>query len=359
MNILLLGEFSSLHKYLKEGLIELGHNVILASSGDGFKKIGGADIIYPETNGSLIHDIRSLYIDPIVLSHKLKNFDVIQVIHPRIFSKIINRQLLGFLFDNNGISSLVAAGEDYANYKAYKLGTFEYSAYDFDNSITNQYEGNSIRTRSLIKQNEFVVNKCDVIIPSLYEYWTGYKDNLKCTNVVPFPINTSKIEYHDNNVIGDKVVFFHGLNRPAAKGTEFIREALMRLKKNYPNDVEIIIDGHMPFDKYMKVISKANVIVDQCCGYGYGINACISMAQGKVVMSGARHETLTSFGIDSSPIVHICPSVDFIYRQMKSIIENKNKICEIGYQSRQYVETLHNYKNVARQYLEIWDRYKS
>ena len=39
MKILFLGEFSSLYKNLKEGLLELGHEAVVASYGDGWKKI--------------------------------------------------------------------------------------------------------------------------------------------------------------------------------------------------------------------------------------------------------------------------------------------------------------------------------
>ena len=37
MKILLLGEYSAIHKNLREGLISLGHEVNLASNGDGWK----------------------------------------------------------------------------------------------------------------------------------------------------------------------------------------------------------------------------------------------------------------------------------------------------------------------------------
>ena len=40
MKILLVGEFSGVHNNLKKGLIELGHDVILAADGDGFKSFG-------------------------------------------------------------------------------------------------------------------------------------------------------------------------------------------------------------------------------------------------------------------------------------------------------------------------------
>ena len=38
MNILLVGEYNSSHKTLKEGLESLGHQVTVVGLGDGFKK---------------------------------------------------------------------------------------------------------------------------------------------------------------------------------------------------------------------------------------------------------------------------------------------------------------------------------
>ena len=39
MKILLFGDNSSLHSNLRDGLIALGHKVVLASDGDGWKNI--------------------------------------------------------------------------------------------------------------------------------------------------------------------------------------------------------------------------------------------------------------------------------------------------------------------------------
>ena len=44
VKVLLLGEFSSLHRYLKDGLMMLGNvDVKLFANGDSWKKIGGSD----------------------------------------------------------------------------------------------------------------------------------------------------------------------------------------------------------------------------------------------------------------------------------------------------------------------------
>ena len=39
MKILLIGEYSSVHSTLKEGLTELGHEVVVASAGDGYRNM--------------------------------------------------------------------------------------------------------------------------------------------------------------------------------------------------------------------------------------------------------------------------------------------------------------------------------
>ena len=44
MKILLIGEYSNLHNSLKKGLVDLGHDVKLISTGDGFKGFG-SDIL--------------------------------------------------------------------------------------------------------------------------------------------------------------------------------------------------------------------------------------------------------------------------------------------------------------------------
>ena len=78
MKILLLGEFSSLHKYLKEGLISLGHNVSLASSGDGWKKIGGSDVIIPTFEETGLSDRISYYKKYMQIIDDLEDYELQQ-----------------------------------------------------------------------------------------------------------------------------------------------------------------------------------------------------------------------------------------------------------------------------------------
>ena len=56
MKILLLGDYSAVNKYLKEGLVALGCDVTLASNGDSWKNIPGADMyLYDDDNNTTLY----------------------------------------------------------------------------------------------------------------------------------------------------------------------------------------------------------------------------------------------------------------------------------------------------------------
>lgn len=354
MRVLLLGEFSSLHKYLKEGLMSIpGIEVTLASHGDGWKKIGGGDFEIPKLNSRKAFDRLKFYINYDKFIKNIRDYDVIQIINPGVFPFFMWRKWLKYLKNHNHTLSLVAAGGDYFLLKAYMNNEFDYYIYDYDKTVINRYNQRTLIGRDFANRDIAIEKNVDIIIPSLYEYSVGYCTK-KLNRVLPFPINIKEISYSEN-AVKDKIVIFHGLNREASKGTCFIRKAMEKLQENYKDEVEIIIDGHMPFDSYIKMISKVNVVVDQCLTYGYGINACISMAQGKVVMAPCRMETLQAFNLSKCPIIHIEPSVDQIYKQLVYIVKNKDKIQEIGAASRKYVEENHNYTKIARMYIDAWN----
>lgn len=353
MKILLIGEFSSLHKYLKDGLIQLGHKVVLASTGDGWKKIKGGDIpLYRHSENKSLNKIESV-VSPYQIFKKLEGFDVVQLISPLIFSSITNYDLIKRIKNNNGILSLCAAGEDYASVCAYNSGILQPFVYDLDKDGLLRYNCRSFRSKVRVHSDQRVVELADVIIPSLYEYAVGYKNNRKLYDVIPFPINLDGLEYRENKV-KDKVVIFHGLNREKSKGTPIIKKALEKVKQRYPNDVEIVIDGKMPFNDYINILKKSNLVIDQCLCYGYGINSCIAMAQGKVVLVSNKLENQKVIPSTHNPMISIDANPDDIYEKIVELISNKSQIQDIGCKSRAYVEEVHDCKLIAQKYIEAW-----
>ena len=200
-----------------------------------------------------------------------------------------------------------------------------------------------------------VIEMSDGIIPSVWEYYMPYEGIRNLTNIIPFPFNCKKIQYVDNKLRNDKLVIFHGVSRPKEKGSQYIIKAMKMLKDAYPNDIKIIIAEKLPYNEYLEALKESNVVLDQCLSYGYGYNALISMAEGKVVMSGAEPETINAFGLNSVPVLNIQPDVEQIYDQLKYLLENRKEITRFGFESRKFVETFHDCTKVAQMYIDTWE----
>jgi hypothetical protein len=358
MRILLLGEFSAVHKNLKEGLVELGHEITIAADGDGYKKIP-ADIdlsIKGNFFARKFNRIKRLF----YLVKLVKNYDLVQLINPFIFydTRIPNLFFFNKLIRNSKKFYVLAAGDDsyFWKFGRKKLlyGPFDdYLKYDRNDELSFYME-----TSRAFKINKYIADSCDGIIPIMYEYEISYSGHRNLLKTIPIPMNIKKIQYEEN-IIHDKLVVFHGLNRYGFKGTRHVEEAFKILKEKYPDKLELIIDGHMSLDKYLAVMRRVNVVIDQTNSYSLGVNGVYAMAMGKVVLGGAEPESLESLGVNSSPVINIKPNADSIVKEVEKLIYyDKEQLKEIGFSSRKFVERVHNNTFIAKKYIKIWNSLK-
>ena len=356
MKVLLLGEFSGLNRALKEGVEKLEVDVTLASNGDGWKSIGGADLqLYPiEKRSGLIRKIKNYILFPI-LDNRFKDYDIVQIISPYIYHWAVGMIPFNKILRNNGRVFVSVAGTDCYNYWYWKNGGFQYKDYIFENNknLIDSFEKNSIASIVRNKTCKMVFESVDGIIPAApYEYEVPYEKFNNVRKAIMFPINVDNIEYKPN-VVKNKIVIFHGINRYEDKGSKYIIKAMEIVQEKYKNDVECIIVERLPYQEYEKILDRTNIVIDQCRTFGYGINACVSMAKGKVVMSGAEREIVDSVG-GFCPIHNIRPNVSQIVNVLEKLILNRKSIERMGYESRLYVEEHHNYIDIAKKYCEEW-----
>ena len=180
MKILLLGEFSNVHHTLALGLRSLGHDVTVASNGDGWKN-------YPrdiDTRRRSFGIFGSLsYLFNLVRKFRLfKGFDVVQIINP-IFIDFKAEKISPFykyLRKYNKCVVMGAFGMDHYYAKAcLDFKTFKYS--DFNFGIEERHsEENDIFKRDWVFGpkgilNRMVVDDCDAIVAGLYEYAVAYQ----------------------------------------------------------------------------------------------------------------------------------------------------------------------------------------
>ena len=353
MKILLFGEFSGLHNNLKDGLLELGHEVTVAAGQDGFKKILSdinLDSDLPGIFGQL--DTR---LKPFLNLPRLRGFDVVQIINPffpnaRLFPKELFYSLLkGF----NKKFFVLAAGSD-AYFWRYGREKLKYGPFDdilyYDLEATSFYMG----SKKSFVYNKKIVENSDGLIPVMYEYELSYSDCSKRLRTIPLPLNTDKIAYKEN-IISDKLIIFHGLNRYGFKGTRHVEQAFEILKKKYPNDLECVIEGQLPLPEYLNLMAKTNVVIDQTNSHSLGMNGLFALAMGKVVLGGAEPESLKSLGLKTSPVINITPSSESIVRRVEELLQVKSDIPRLGLEGRNFVSEVHNCKRVAKLYLDTWN----
>jgi glycosyltransferase involved in cell wall biosynthesis len=377
VRILLLGEYSRLHNSLKEGLVALGHDVVLVGNGDGFKDYPVDFSIEAKwSKTKLINIIRQIIAkifkyDFAKLEHgirfyfllsKLKGFDIVQLINesPVQTNQRFELFLLKKIVQQNKNIFLLCCGIDYAVVQHMLLKKERYS-------IMNPYfEGNkeakkeidfilSYNTKNHYKIHQFIYENCKGIIASDIDYVNPIKDHKKYLGLIPNPINWEKISYIENTIT-NKIIIFLGINtfNYYTKGIVFFEKALAIIKEKYADKVDIIVTKNIAYNKYIKLYDKAHILLDQVYAFDQGYNALEAMAKGKVVFTGAESAFENYYNITEKVAINALPDVNYLVDELSFLIENPHEIEVIGKNASIFIEKEHNYKAIAKQYFEKW-----
>ncbi|MDC3312134.1 glycosyltransferase, partial [Alphaproteobacteria bacterium] len=285
---------------------------------------------------------------------KIIGYDIVQIISPDVlFTSYFPRKLFfNILRKFNSKIFLLAAGSD-AYFWKYGRQRLRYGPFEDTLKYDLKSSTHPSEKEKYIDFNTFLADSVDGIIPVMPEYEICYYGHKNLLSTIPMPINTEKIKY-EKNLVRDKICIFHGLNRYGFKGTRHIEEAFDILKKKYPNDLELIIDGHMPLKDYLELIRKTNILIDQTNFYSVGVNGLYGMALGKVTLGGAETESLDSLGVENSPCINIKPDPLNIVNEIEKLMAKRQEISDIGLKSRKFIEEVHGHRKIAQKYLDTW-----
>lgn len=378
MRILLVGEFSRLHNSLKEGLVALGHQVVLVNNGDGFKnypsdisnravwcesKIGNIprQIIYRLTKFDISKIERGIRFYKHL--HKLKNFDVVQLINEAPIQTIqsLELYLLNKIVTQNKKVFLLCSGVDYMTLHHMLQKKERYSImnpyFEEIKEAKVQYEFMfDYLTPNHIKIHQFLYKNISGVIASDLDYVNPLKENSKFIGMIPNPINLSKI-VPKNLEISGKIIIFLGINTGNSyqKGVHFFEKALHQIETKYKDQVAIKITKNIPYSQYIKIYNECHILLDQVYGFDQGYNALEAMAKGKVVFTGADNEFLDYYSLlEDEVAINALPNVSYLVEKLSFLIENSHKIIEIGARASKFIKKEHDYLKVAKLYLEKW-----
>lgn len=378
MRILLIGEYSHLHNSLKEGLIELGHEVFLVANSDGFKsypvdydfeakwlKIKLFDIprkiiysLFRYDIARLEYAIRFWFILP-----KLKDFDVVQFINEASIktSKKTEFYFINKILKANKKSFVLSCGIDYLTLKFYTENKTKKSIlqpFFNDPKLYREFEPFfSYFDKNHIKIHNLITEKFNGLIATDFDYVEATKNSPIYSGFIPYPINIPKLKYREPE-IDTKIVIFLGINMRSyyQKGIPYFEKALEIIEKKYNEKVEIITANSVPYPTYINLYNSAHILLDQlfCCDQGY--NALEAMAKGKVVFTGAETEFTNYYQLKERVCVNALPDVDYLVDELSFLIENPNEIVTMGKRARDFVKKEHNHIKIAEKYLEVWEK---
>lgn len=379
MKILLVGEYSRLHNSLKEGLVALGHDVVLVGDGDTFKN-------YP-VDVDISNSVSKKYI-PLILRKglfklfkidiadletiskfkkalpKLKDFDVVQLINEDALLVQPKHQfkLLNTLFHQNKKSFLLCCGQDYVSISYALKHKLKYSIltpYLNDSNLKKKYHFSlKYTSKRYHKLHQFIKAHIKGVIATDMDYHIPYKEKDNYLGLIPNPINVDKIPYKPIE-ISNKIKIFHGINTASSiqKGNIYFKEALDIISQKYPKKVEVITSENLPYKDYIKSYDECHILLDQVYAYDQGYNALEAMAKGKVVFSGAEKEWVDHYQIKEDSIaINALPNAQTIAEKLEWLILNPEIITHISQNARSFIEKEHHYKTIAGQYLKTWQK---
>lgn len=370
MRILLLGDYSNVHNTLAQGLRQLGHEVVVASDGDGWKN-------YPRDIDMRRPSLRPLdsvaYLFRVLRQFRhFRGFDVVQLINP-VFMPLRAEKLAPFyryLRRHNRHIVMGAFGMDHYYIKAcLDFQTFRYSDFNMGRAERHSAENDRFKTDWLTgskgRLNKLVAADADAIVAGLYEYHASYQAHCPWAadklSFIPFPIVPSpdaarRIASQPDAAAPLKLFIGIQRSRNSYKGTDIMLRAARRVAARYPDDCVLQVAENVPFAQYVKLLDESAVQLDQLYSYTPAMNSLEAMARGMIVVGGGEPENYAILNEEElRPIVNVEPNEESVYNALCSLVEHRaDCVPRLQRQSVEYIARHHDYLQVARRYEQLY-----
>ncbi|WKT82992.1 MULTISPECIES: hypothetical protein [unclassified Thermosynechococcus] len=335
----------------------MGHEYILFPNGDGFKKIPSGLAYGPPKNAYF--DLGKWLIEqPNWLEGLLKKNDIVQLMNP--YSLILPRRIASSSYRQYIIWKLKSARKHYK----VKLGLSVAGC----SALTIKEMGNLKRSPCAGCMTDTQTTKCVLDVPMNYKYekelytlcdcvipfgGCAYERSAIGLAALPMPVDHQSLPYN-KNVVLEKIRILHGINHAGFKGSKFIINALNRLSERFEN-AEVIIVERLPFKEYLQLVSTCNVVVDQLFGDGLGMNALLSMALGRVVLTSHDPACIRKIYGESAPALDIS-SEESVYSVLSEMLTTWSAVdfLEVGERSRLFVEAYCDASSIAARVLDYY-----
>jgi len=372
MKILLLGEYSNVHATLAKGLKTLGHEVTVLSNGDFWKNYPrDIDMVRTYTKwGGIRYLLRMLRILP-----KLKGYDIVQLISP-MFLELKAEHITPFYHYLRRYNKKIVLGAFGMDYYWVSTCCYEkklrYSDFNIGDSLRTTPDALKERKdwigTAKERLNRMIAKECDGIVAGLYEYWACYDPIFpQKTIFIPYPIQmpeqATSIEHsegcHRQEATSRKLRLFIGINkeRSAYKGTDIMLQAAKDIVRELPKQVELKIAESVPFEEYQHLMDHSDAILDQLYSYTPSMNSLLAMSKGIISIGGGEPENYEIIHEETlRPIINVEPTYESVCNALRQLVNHPENIAKLQAQSIAYIEKHHEYKKVAAQYADYYQK---
>lgn len=366
MKILLLGEYSNVHHTLALGLRSLGHEVTVASNGDGWKSYP-RDIDLRRPSKSVWHGLY-YYLKMRASWKRFSGYDVVQLINPIFLDLKAERHpwFYRYLRQHNKRVVLGAFGMDHYYVKAcLDFKTFRYSDFNMGQHERHSADNDEFKRDWLHGAKglwgDHVVHDADAIVAGLYEYYVSYQAHCPCAgklHFIPFPIVCGCEEPDFTRQAGAPLRIFIGVQRARSvyKGTDIMLRAVERLERDFPDEVQVARAESVPFSRYVEMMEHSEVILDQLYSYTPAMNALEAMSRGLITVGGGEPEHYQLLGESTlRPIINVQPHEQSVYEALVHLLRHRDTLVpQLRRESVLYVRRHHDHIRVARAYESLY-----
>jgi hypothetical protein len=348
-SVLIVGDFSSAGSFLASGFESLGIKVTHIAYQNGWRE-NPIQINLTSEHKGIVGKIHN-YIKPFTLSN-LKGHDAVIFLDyfpfPRTFG--INAKFTKLIQENNKVSYFWVMGCDSRMRRWGEINNFELC-----NSclIYDQKSLTCICEKDKLEEDKFLEG-IDTIIPACFEYSEAHKDNDKLGEIIQLPVFLPEYPNGFYKVSNQKINICHGLNGYGFKGTHIVNKVFNDLAEKYSDKIDFLIKGKLNFADYNKLLDLQDVVVDQMFNQSMGINALLTLAKGKILVSGNPSPACNALKIPLPPIVSVEPSILGLRRGIEYLIENYNSLNVLREEGREYVRKFHAPEVVASKFLQVF-----
>lgn len=366
MKILLIGEASFAHYMLSRGLKALGHDVTLMSGGNAWHDTL-RDIDLPR-------DMRRGWIGGLSVlwalwrnRRRLKGYDVVHLSHYSVIPLGMkwNIRFMRYMKKHNRCLMRSCYGDDPQTIERQLAGVPEYSEIYWNGAAQNLRcnEGRIAEQRltACVKCWNVANELSEVIVPCLYEYYLAYNTEAfrQKLRYIGLPIELpagSEVKLKGTGKVINVLVGMQA-ERDHIKGARRIASMVEEVRKRAPERLSIKYVENVPYNDYCKMISEADVLVDQLYSFTPSMNSLTAMARGTVVIGGGEEYFYNFIGeTELRPIINVRPDVeDEVNIQVicRALLTEGN-VARLSRESVEFVRRHHDARKIARQFISLY-----